>query len=80
MTDNSKALSPLIFSIFLSDLFYFLDCLTVVSYVDDTTPYRADKTKALVRKEIEDFRQLQAVAFVYENIKMSGVKLNFLYW
>ena len=46
---------PLIFNIFLCDLFSFLDGMKAVSYADDTTFYKANKTKDLVIKEIEHF-------------------------
>ena len=46
---------PLIFNIFLCDLFYFLEGVSVASYADDTTPYTANKTNDLVIKEIEHF-------------------------
>ena len=45
---------PLIFNIFLYDLFYFLEGGAVASYADDTTPYNVNKND-LVIKEIEHF-------------------------
>ena len=41
---------------------YFLEAVTVASYVDDTTPYSADKTNDLVIKEIEYFSE---ALFIY---------------
>ena len=35
---QGSILGPLIFNIFLCDLFYFLEGVTVASYADDTTP------------------------------------------
>ena len=51
-------LGPFIFSIFLCDLFYFLEGVVGASYVDDTTPYTANKTNDLVMKEIEHFSEV----------------------
>ena len=47
-----------IFNIFLRDLFYFLEGVTVASYADDVTPYKANKTNDLVIKEIEHFSEV----------------------
>ena len=55
---NSTGINPLIFNIFLCDLFYFLEGVAVASYADDTTPYTADKTSDLVIKEIEHFSEV----------------------
>ena len=57
---NSTGINPcpLIFNIFLCDLFYFLKGVAVASYADDTTPYTANKTNELVIKEIEHFSEV----------------------
>ena len=49
---------PLIFNIFLCDLFYFLEGLAVASYTDDSTLYSVNKTKNLVVKEKEHFSEV----------------------
>ena len=55
---HGSILGPLIFNIFLCDLFYFLEGVAVASYADDTTPYTANKTNDLVIKEIEHFSEV----------------------
>ena len=40
---QGSILGPLIFNIFLCDLFYFLEGVSVASYADDTTPYSSKK-------------------------------------
>ena len=55
---QGSILGPLIFNIFLCDLFYFLEGVAVASYADDTTPYTANKTNDLVIKEIEHFSKV----------------------
>ena len=52
---QGSILDPLIFNIFLCNLFYFLEKVAVASYADDTTPYTTNKTSDLVMKEIEHF-------------------------
>ena len=52
---RGQSLVRLIFNIFLCDLFYFLEGVTVVSYAVDITPYGTNKTNDLVIKEIEHF-------------------------
>ena len=51
-------LGPLIFNIFLCDLFYFLEGVALANYIDDTTPYSANRTNDLVIKEIERFSKV----------------------
>ena len=48
-------LGPLIFSIFLCDLFDFLEGVAVASGADGTTPHSAYKTNDLVIEETEHF-------------------------
>ena len=55
---QGSILGPLVFNIFLCDLFYFLEGVPVASYADDTTPYTANKTNDLVMKEIEHFSEV----------------------
>ena len=55
---QGSILGPLIFNIFLCDLFYFLEGIVVASYADDTRPYGDSKTNDVVRKEIEHFSEV----------------------
>ena len=52
---QGSILGPLIFNIFLCDLFCFFEGVAVASYADDATPYTANKTSDLVVKVIEYF-------------------------
>ena len=47
-------LGPLLFNIYISDLFLFIDDDNVASYADDTTPYAMKENTLQVLKEIED--------------------------
>ena len=42
---QDSILGPLIFNIFLCNLFYFMNGVAVASYVDNTTPYSVNKQK-----------------------------------
>ena len=55
---QGSILGPLIFNIFMCDLFYFLEGVSLASYADDTTPYTVNKTNDLVIKEIEHFSEV----------------------
>ena len=38
---QGSILGPLLFNIFICDMFYFLDDYEIANYADDTTPYSA---------------------------------------
>ena len=70
---------PLIFNIFLCDLFYFLEGVSVASYADDTTPYTANKTNDLVIKEIEHFSEVLFKWFDFNYMKINSGKSHILF-
>ena len=47
-------LGPLLFNIYISDLFLFLDDDNVTSYTDDKTPYAMKENSLQVLNEIKD--------------------------
>ena len=51
---QGSILGPLLFNIYISDLFLFLDGENVARYADDTTPYAMKENALQVLKEIED--------------------------
>ena len=51
---RGSIIGPLLFSIYLSDLFLFLDDHNIASYTDDTAPYAMKENTLQVLQEIED--------------------------
>ena len=72
-------LGPLIFNIFLCDLLYFLEGVSVASYADDATPYTANKTNDLVIKEIEHFSRVLFKWFDFNYMKINSGKSHILF-
>ena len=62
---QGSILGPLLFNIFICDMFYFLEDYGIANYADDSTPYSAKSNHNLVVEELEKsskilFRWLQA--------------------
>ena len=54
---------PLLFNIFICDVFYFLEDFDVANYVDDSTPYCAGKISRIVNEGIWAFLNLFVLFF-----------------
>ena len=50
---QGSILGPLLFSIFICDMFYFLEDYGIANYADDSTPYSAESNHKLVIEELE---------------------------
>ena len=50
---QGSILGPLLFNIFICDMFYFLDNYELANYADDSTPYSAKRNHKLVTGELE---------------------------
>ena len=72
-------LGPLVFNIFLCDLFYFLEGVALASYIDDNTSHSANKTNDLIIKEIEHFSEVIFKWFDFNCMKIVSRKSHILF-
>ena len=71
---QGSVLGPLIFNIFLYDLFCFLEGFRLASYVGDTTHYNNKKPNDLIMKETDHFSKFIFHWFYFNYIKMNRGK------
>ena len=57
---RGSILGPLLFNIFISNLFLFTNNLDIASYADDNTPYATPSKTNLVIKKLEQFSESQS--------------------
>ena len=69
-------LGPILFNIYLDDLFYFL-FFNVCSFADDTTPYFCDKGLAFVFANLEEHSNIAMKWFENNYMKMNSGKGHF---
>ena len=66
---EGSILGPLLFNIYLCDLFMFTDKIDIASYADDTTPYVSGVTLDLTVKSLEKIADLLFTWFSYNQMK-----------
>ena len=71
---QGSILGPLLFNIYLCDLFMFTDNIDIASYADDTTPYVSGVTLDSTVKSLEKIADLLFTWFNYNQMK--GTKIN----
>ena len=62
---------PLLFNIFICDMFYFLEDFDIANYADDSTPYCAGKSAEFVVNNLE-----QSSAILFEWLNNNYMKVN----
>ena len=68
---QGSKLGPLLFNIFICDMFYFLDDYEIANYADDSTPFSAQCSHQAV---IEDLEKSSAILFNW--LKSNYMKVN----
>ena len=61
---QGSILGPLLFNVFICDMFYFLEDFDIANYADDSTPYNANKNIELVVNNLE---QSSSILFKWLN-------------
>ena len=70
---QGSVLGPILFNIYLNDLFYFLHC-NICNFADDTTPYVCDKNLNFVMQQLEQQSNVALKWFEDNNMKMNSGK------
>ena len=68
---KGSILGPLLFNIFICDMFYFLQDFDIANYADDSTPYCAGKSAEFVVNSLE-----QSSAILFEWLNNNYMKVN----
>ena len=68
---QGSILGPLMFNIFIWDMFYFLEDFDIANYADDSTPYCAGKSAEFVGNSLE-----QSSAILFEWLNNNYMKVN----
>ena len=68
-----SALGPILFNIYINDLFYFLTS-DICNFADDTTPYVCDSSLAYVLEKLEEYSAPPMEWFEINEMKMNVEK------
>ena len=69
---QGSSLGPLLFNMFLFDLFYFLEGTDRASYTDDTTSYNASLTQEIF---LNKSQQISSIFFKWFNLNVLGLTI-----
>ena len=76
---QGSALGPILFKIYLNDLFYFLRC-DVCNFADDVTPYVCGKYLDFSLAKLEEHSVIAIEWFESNYMKTNSDKCHFLSW
>ena len=68
---QGSILGPLLFNIFICDMFYFLDDYNIANYADDSTPFSARETNEFVIQDLEE-----SSSILFQWLKDNSMKIN----
>ena len=68
---QGSILGPLLFNIFICDMFYFLEEHEIANYADDSTPFSAKRNHQLVIEELEN-----SSSILFKWLKTNYMKVN----
>ena len=68
---QGSILGPLLFNISICNKFYFFEDFDIANYMDDTTPYCADRSAEFVLSDLE-----QSSTIIFETLNNKYMKVN----
>ena len=75
---QGSILGPLLFNIFICDMFYFLEDYDIANYADDSTPYSAKQNNQLVIKYLEESSSILFKWLIENSMKINTEKSHLL--
>ena len=78
MYHRVSVLGPLLFNIYLNDLFFVLQDVEVCNFADDTTPYVCDKSLDFICRKLEHNSEIAINWFENNYMKLNTDKCHLL--